>query len=69
MISPESKDTPSASRLVTIKQVTDILNVSKKTVDRLRKTVDFPRPFRVRGSLRWKLAEVLEWIESRPRVD
>lgn len=45
-----------------------IAKLSRPTIDRLQKAVNFPRRPQLRkGAVGWDLAEVRDWWEKRPR--
>ena len=52
---------------LTIKQVCERLGVSRASINRWRKTDDFPpaRQFSP-GCVRWPLSAVIEWERTRP---
>ena len=58
-ISPEF---PISELLVGSKQVARMLNVSTKTVNRLRRRGKMPQAIQVGGSIRWRLEEVERWV-------
>lgn len=41
-----------------------LMQVSLRTVQRLAKTAEFPRPVRIRGCVRWSKDEVLNYLAS-----
>lgn len=51
-------------RLLTIREVTDLLQISHVTLNRLSKKGDFPRPVRVSRQVRYRATEVREWIQK-----
>lgn len=54
--------------LIPISEVTRHLGVSRSTVERLRRNpeVSFPKAFKIGpNSVRFKLAEIEQWLESR----
>ena len=54
-------------QLLRLDEVTRLCGVSKSFVYREMAAGRFPRPLRVgRRAARWKLSEILAWIESRP---
>ena len=56
-----------ASKLITQKQVVDLVGVSRTTIWRLERAGQFPRRVQVSTkAVRWHQAEILDWIESRP---
>ena len=55
------------SKLITQKQVVDLVGVSRTTIWRLERAGKFPRRRQVSTkSVRWNQAEIEDWIESRP---
>jgi prophage regulatory protein len=48
------------------KETAALLNVSTKTLDRLRSTGDFPQPVRVsERCIGWKVGTVAAWLAAR----
>ena len=59
-----------ATRLINEKQVLALIGLSRSTLWRLEQSGQFPSRLQVSTrAVRWNLAEVLEWIESRQRVN
>ena len=56
----------SRNPLLSARELAEMLNVRTTHVRRLRATGRLPRPLRIGGSLRWKLAEIREWIGEFP---
>lgn len=54
-------------RCVGKKEVAEILGVSVYTVDRYTGTKDFPKPFKVGKSWKWRLASINQWIKDREK--
>lgn len=48
--------------LLDVGQVADLLNCSKRHVVRLADAGRLPRPMRLGGLVRWRRAEVVDWI-------
>ena len=60
----------SRTRLINEKQVLALIGLSRSTLWRLERAGQFPSRLQVSTrAVRWNLAEVLEWIESRQRVN
>lgn len=59
-----NSDTSDSSRYVRDVQVAELLDVSRATVWRLVKSGDLPPPYKLRGSTRFKLCEIVEAIEK-----
>ena len=58
------------TRLINEKQVLALIGLSRSTLWRLEQSGQFPSRLQVSTrAVRWNLAEVLEWIESRQRVN
>ena len=56
--------------LIRYAELAEVLSVSKRTLNRMRTTGDLIRPVRVGKSLRWRLADVEEWIaQGCPRPE
>jgi prophage regulatory protein len=56
--------TVSTERLLTARELADMLQVSVRTVWRLRSSASIPAPVRIRGSVRWNRDEVQRWIDQ-----
>ena len=54
---------PVRERLLDIRQVAAVLDVSVRSVHRLRDGGKIPAPVRIGGSVRWRATEIDEWIE------
>ena len=55
------------SKLLTQKQVVDLVGLSRTTIWRLERAGQFPRRRQVSTkAVRWNHAEIVDWIESRP---
>lgn len=61
-------ESPSEERLgpvvVTAGQLAIMLQVSKRTLWRMRSAGQLPSPMRVGGIVRWRLDDVLRWIAA-----
>lgn len=55
---------PSRERLLDIRQLATVLNVSVRSIYRLRDGGRLPAPVRVGCLIRWRAAEIDKWIES-----
>ena len=54
-------------RLLNVREVTELIGVSRSTLHRMVSDNRFPTPIRVGlRAVRWRLSEVLVWMESRP---
>jgi excisionase family DNA binding protein len=51
--------------LLTVDQVAQLLQVSARTVWRMRSGGELPAPIRVLGSVRWRRTEVESWVNAR----
>ena len=49
---------------VTARQFAVMLQVSRRTLWRLRSAGKIPKPMRVGGIVRWKLDDILEWMAA-----
>ena len=59
------KTQPETEQLLSIQGVAAKLNVSKRTVFRMKAKGMLPRPFRVNRSLRWRVSTIDRWIARR----
>ena len=55
------KDSPT---LISVCDVAEMLQVSPRTVFRLADAGKIPRPLKIGKSVRWKRAELEQWIEA-----
>lgn len=59
----------SDTTLITAEQLAGTLQVSKRTLWRMRSAGQLPRPLRIGGVVRWRREEVAGWIaEGCPAV-
>jgi len=49
---------------LSVDQVAQRFNVSKDSIWRWKRNGEFPRPFKLGGSTRWRLSDIEDW-ESR----
>ena len=59
---------PATLPLLTADDVAAMLQVSKRTVWRMRATSQLPRPVKVGGVVRWRAADIESWIAQGCRV-
>lgn len=52
------------AELLPIGQVAKMVAVSRRTISRLADAGKLPPPLRIGGSIRWRLADVREWIAA-----
>lgn len=52
----------SGPRLISAERLAAILEVSKRTLWRLRSAGRLPRPIQLGGSVRWRADEIEQWI-------
>lgn len=53
-------------RYISVKQVADIVGLSRSTIWRLRSRDLFPEPIRLSpGRVAWSVTDISEWISSR----
>ncbi len=56
--------THEASLLLSATNLADLLQVSKRTLWRLRSAGKLPRPVQLGGSVRWNADEIRQWIAA-----
>lgn len=56
--------TVSTERLLTARELADMLNVSVRTVWRLRSSAAIPTPVRIRGAVRWNRDDIIHWLAA-----
>ena len=49
-------------RLLSVKTVAEILNLSKRTVHRLNSSGRLPKPVKINGAVRWRESDIEKWI-------
>ncbi len=55
---------PIECELINANQFAELLNISERTLYRLKSTEQLPEPIQLGGSVRWRLAEIRRWIEK-----
>jgi excisionase family DNA binding protein len=55
---------PSEPLLITAEEFAELMQVSVRSVWRLRSAGEIPEPVRIGGTIRWRREEVLQWIEA-----
>ena len=64
------KDSNFSERLLRCEEVVAMVGLSRPTLWRMQNRREFPRRLQVgANSVRWRESEILEWIESRQRVN
>ena len=53
--------------LLTRRELAETLRVSTRTVERLTASGVLPQPVRIGRSVRWRSAEIYEWLAATPR--
>jgi len=53
-----------AAELLTAQQASSLISVGKRTWWRYVSSGKAPRPIRLAGAVRWRRAELMEWIEA-----
>ena len=60
-------------RMLRLPEILEITGVSTATIWRWVNSGDFPAPVKLGGlrtrSIGWRLSEVQEWLDTRPRFD
>jgi predicted DNA-binding transcriptional regulator AlpA len=60
---------PNLPLLLTLQQVSELTGYSERSISRYWKAGEFPAPIRVRATLRWRLRDVLDWIDNHGTCD
>lgn len=55
---------PSGQAFVTVRQLAIMLQVSPRTLARMRRAGHLPAPIRRRGSAKWRLDDVTLWLDA-----
>ena len=63
-IASQSESTESEPLLVTAKQVAKLMQMSTRSLWRLRSAGEIPEPLRIGRSVRWRLNDVKNWIAA-----
>lgn len=58
-----------SAKLLTTEQTVKFTGLSTTTINRLRRDGDFVVPIRMRGTIRYRLDELEQWLADRPRVN
>jgi len=53
-----------SERLITIKEVTQIVGFKRSTIYKFIQQNKFPSPFKIGKSSRWKLTDIQKWMEQ-----
>ncbi len=59
---PHSSTPSIACELITAVQLAELLNVSERTLYRLKSSRRLPRSISLGGSVRWRLSDIRKWI-------
>jgi len=60
-----NRESDPSSEMLTVKQVASRLQISERSVYRMRDSGALPPPVKIRGCLRWRAADIDAWIASR----
>ena len=52
------------NKLLTIKDVVNIVGFKTSTIYKFIKTKNFPRPVKIGRSSRWRISDVNKWLEQ-----
>lgn len=55
---------PGEPLLITAEEFADLMQVSVRSIWRLRSAREIPEPLRIGGNIRWRREEVRQWIEA-----
>ncbi|WP_300712391.1 helix-turn-helix domain-containing protein, partial [uncultured Brachyspira sp.] len=59
----------SCQNYLSTKELLDVLKISKKTLQRYRQEIDFPKPIKLSSrNFRWKLNEIETYLERRRKL-
>lgn len=61
LVAPAS---PSEPLLITAEEFAELMQVSVRSIWRLRSAGEIPEPVRIGGTIRWRREEVRQWIEA-----
>jgi excisionase family DNA binding protein len=53
-----------AIALITVKEVSEMLGISERTIYRLSDAGDMPSPVKLGSSVRWRRKELESWIDN-----
>ena len=51
-------------KLLTIKEITNIIGFKQSTIYKFIKTNSFPKPIKIGRSSRWKLSDINNWLKQ-----
>lgn len=54
---------PNGERLLSVKALSQILSVSKRTCHRLNISAKLPAPIRIGGSIRWRQSDIEQFLK------
>lgn len=57
-------ETASSNQLLTAKQLGQLLALSKRQIFRLNSCGKLPKPLKIGGAIRWKLADIALWQDG-----
>ena len=52
-------------RLVTVKDLTETVGVSRQTIETMIKDGRLPKPMQIGRNLRWHESEIMDWLENQ----
>jgi excisionase family DNA binding protein len=52
------------AKLLNVKEVSEMLGISERTIYRLSDAGDMPRPVKLGASVRWRRRELENWVED-----
>ena len=61
----EYKEIVMSERLITIKEVTQIVGFKRSTIYKFIQQNKFPSPLKIGKSSRWKLTDIQKWINHQ----
>jgi predicted DNA-binding transcriptional regulator AlpA len=61
LVAPAS---PSEPLLITAEEFAELMQISTRTLWRLRSAAQIPEPVRIGGTVRWNRERVLDWIDE-----
>ena len=64
MYSEQVEAASARAALITVTELAELLGASVRTVWRKESTGHLPAPVRIGGLVRWRRAEIMQWIED-----
>ncbi len=65
-----AKPTDERALLLTIEEVSRLIGLSVRQIQRLKSLGQFPKEVRIGGSVRWRRSDIVQWVaDGCPKLD